>query len=197
MLRLKMAESQQAIATEQVRLALIETRLKQIEQEDTMPTYEVVLKQVPAQKVAGVQGVAPNWAELGPTFNHLFDEVIGYLAQSGGKMTGPAIALYHDREYRDHDINVAAAMPTDSDLPGNARVHLHELPAVETMACLIYPGPFTGIEAGYKAMMDWIAANGYQISGPNREVYLAYEREGDPAKYVTELQIPVEKADKK
>ncbi len=46
MLRLKRAEVERRLTDEQERLARIEARLRQIEQENTMPDYEVVLKNV-------------------------------------------------------------------------------------------------------------------------------------------------------
>ena len=48
LLKLKQAEVQQQIADEQARLARIQARLRQIESEDTMPEYDVVVKMVPA-----------------------------------------------------------------------------------------------------------------------------------------------------
>ena len=43
--------------------------------------------------------------------------------------------------------------------------------------------------------MRWIEENGYRIAGHSREVYMRGPGEGiDPAHYVTEVQIPVEKA---
>jgi len=42
--------------------------------------------------------------------------------------------------------------------------------------------------------MRWVESSGYRLAGPGREVYLQYERQGNPADYVTEIQYPVEKA---
>jgi effector-binding domain-containing protein len=45
-------------------------------------------------------------------------------------------------------------------------------------------------------LLEWVEKYGYQIAGSTREVYLHYEREGDPNQYVTEVQIPVERVTK-
>ena len=68
-----------------------------------------------------------------------------------------------------------------------------ELPAVETMASVIHHGSFSTLNQAYSAIFTWIEANGYRISGPNRELNLEYVRGGDQSKYVTEIQFPVEK----
>jgi effector-binding domain-containing protein len=193
MLRLKQAELQQRVQAEQERLARIETRLHQIEQEGTMSAYEVVLKKVEPQLVAGIEGTIPTRAEVNATFNRLFDEVYAYTGRHGARLAGAGIALWHDPDYPERDIHVAAAAPLQEPIPANDRVKVHTLPGAE-MASLVHHGPFTTLGEAYSAIMQWIEGNGYQITGPSREVYLQYERTGDPAQYVTEIQVPVAKA---
>src|SRR5689334_3378555 len=119
-------------------------------------------------------------------------EVETYMTQHGAKISGPGIALWHDRP--DQNPTVAAAFPTGSALPDGDRVHAHELPGVETMACVVHHGGFDSLGPAYNALIEWIQANGYRYDGPSREVYLQYDRNGDPAAYVTEIQVPVAKA---
>jgi effector-binding domain-containing protein len=41
--------------------------------------------------------------------------------------------------------------------------------------------------------MGWIEANGYRLTGPDREIYLQGGTDPDDPSYVTEIQQPVEK----
>lgn len=191
MLRLKQAELQQQAAEMQERLARIEARLSQIEQEDTMPDYDVVLKRVDAQRVALVHDVIPTQEQINQTFNRLFDELENTIKQNQAGMTGPGIALWYDSGMQAQDIHVAAAWPTNGTLAPDDRVQIDELPAVEQMAYVVHHGPFATLSQAYGALFSWIESNGYQITGPSREVYLQYERNGDQAQYVTEIQAPV------
>jgi DNA-binding transcriptional MerR regulator len=193
MLRLKQSELQQRVQTEQARLARIEARLRQIEQEDTMSAYEVVLKKVEPQLVAGVEATIPTQDEVNLTFNRLFDEVFAYVDQQGGRYAGVATALWHDAEYQERDLHVGAAVPIQEPIPANERVQVHELPGTDTMACVVHHGPFATLGEAYSAVTGWIESNGYRVAGPNRELYLQYERNGDQAQYVTEIQFPVTK----
>ncbi|MEK7310884.1 MAG: GyrI-like domain-containing protein [Chloroflexota bacterium] len=64
------------------------------------------------------------------------------------------------------------------------------------MACTVHHGPFSTLSQAYDALMKWIEANGYHLTGPAREVYLPPAENGsqnDP-NTVTEIQLPVEKA---
>jgi effector-binding domain-containing protein len=160
-----------------------------------MPDYDVIVKKVAPLRVAEVRDVAPNMEKLGPTLDRLFDEVQAYIAQQGAKSLMPAITLYYDQEMGEQNIQVGASMTYEgSKLPGGDRVKAVELPGVEKMASVIHHGSFSTLNLAYEAILKWIEANGYQISGPNRELNLEYERGGDQAKFVTEIQIPIEKA---
>ncbi|MFQ6059174.1 MAG: GyrI-like domain-containing protein, partial [Anaerolineae bacterium] len=190
MLRLKQAELQQQVQEEQARLARVEWRLKQIEQEGTMSAQEVALKKIPALTVASVRDVIPTYGDCG----QLYGEIFAYLGQHRVRPAGPPLTIYYDQEYRERDVDVEAAVPVARSVPAGDRVTCRELPAVEEMACIVHQGSYDTIGEAYNRLMTWIEANGYRICGPNREVYVRGPEPGrDPSTYVTEVQFPVEK----
>ena len=192
MLKLKQAEIQQRVGEERARLARVEARLRQIEQEGRMPAHEVVIKKVNAQRVAAIRDVIPTYSEQG----HLWGELCAYLEQCKVKSAGPCFTLYYDDEYRERDVDAEVCEPVQADapLPDHGRVKVYELPAVETMACVVHHGSYDMLGQAYRDLLTWIEVNGYRIVGPNRDVYLrGPESGGDPSTYVTEVQIPVEK----
>ena len=194
MLRLKQVELLQQLAEGQAQLTRIEAWLQAFEQETTMPAYDVILKKVTPVQVAQAHGIAPSLEQLGPTLDGLFDTVMTYISQHGANFAGPAITVYYSMEENDQEISVGACMPFAGSLNGNEQVEVVTLPAVETMASTIHHGSFSTLNQAYNAILKWVEANGYRISGPNRELNLEYERGGDQSKYVTEIQFPVEKA---
>jgi effector-binding domain-containing protein len=190
MLRLKQAEIQQQVDEEQARLAQVEWRLRQMEQEETMPTQEVVLKSVPAQPVASIRDHVSI-----PGIGRLFGEVFGYLGQRGIGPAGPPVGIFYDEEFGEQDQDVEIAVPVSESVTESERVKTHELPAVEKMACIIHEGSYETVGGAYGQLMAWVEANGYRIAGPCREVYLQGPESGDDSStYVTEVQLPVEKA---
>ncbi len=193
MLRLKQVELNQQMIEGQARLRRIEAWLQAFEQEATMPAYDVILKNVAPLRVASVRGVAPNMEQIGPTLDRLFDQVMGYVSQHGATPVEPGTTLYHNLGLTELDISVEVCTPFDGSLAENEQVKVSELPAVETMASVIHHGSFSTLNQAYGALFSWIEANGYRISGPNRELNLEYERGGDQSKFVTEIQFPVEK----
>jgi len=190
MLRLKQVEIQQRMGQEEEKLARVAARLRQIEQENKMSNYDFVIKKVEPQRIASVRDVIPSYPEQG----HLWQELETVMVQGKIKSTGPCLTLYHTDEPK-IDAEVCEPIAEDLSLPKNTRVQTRELPAAE-VAAVIHHGPFNTLSESYEALLKWIEANGYQINGPGREIYLQPPAEGgsqtDPDT-VTEIQFPVVK----
>ena len=202
MLRMKQAELQDRVREEQERLARVEARLRQIEQEETMPKDDVVIKKVEPQLVASIRGIVPNYGAQW----QLWNELDAYLAKRRANPIGPFLTIYHDTEFKERDVDLEVCEPLSGALPGEGRAQTYELPGIETVACLLHHGTFDNIGDTYNALMKWIETNGYRVAGPNREVYLRavaspktdveYPKDyltDDEANRLTEVQFPVEK----
>jgi effector-binding domain-containing protein len=184
-------EIEQRVSEEQERLARVEARLKQIEQEHVMNTVDVVIKKVESIKIASVRDIISTFSEQGG----IWGELEGYLATQRVRPVGPCLTMYHDEEYKERDVDAEVAEPITADLPETSRVRVRTLPAAEVV-CAIHRGPYTTLGEAIEAVIRWTEANGYRITGPEREIYLQPGRNGsqtDP-ETVTEIQFPVEKA---
>jgi effector-binding domain-containing protein len=188
MLRLRQAEIQQRMVQEQAQLTRVEARLKQIEMENTMPDYDVIIKNVEPQLVASLRDTLPSYQHVG----QLFEELYTYLQRCGAD--GLGVAIWHDEGYKASDIDGEAVAYLKDPVPEGGRIKVYELPAMQ-MACVVHHGPYNSFDKAYHAALKWIESNGYKVVGPNREVYLYNTnpvRQDDPS-YVTEVQFPVTK----
>ena len=192
MLRMKQAEIQQQVQEDQERLARVEARLRQIEQENTVSTYDVIIKKIEPQTVASLRKVIPAPTGVGKMFEELFT----YLGQRGVRPMGAPCAIWHDTEHKDKDWDTEVVVAIGDALPAGNGIKTVQLPGVATMACTIHQGSYEGFPQAYTALMGWIEANGYHMAGPMREIYLRGPgpTPTDPATYITEIQAPVEKA---
>jgi effector-binding domain-containing protein len=191
MLKLRQTEARQHLREEAERLERIESQLRQIEQEDIVSKYDVVIKNAEEIKVASVRDVVPT----PPAQGRLWEELGGYLAMHGIRANGACFTLYHDDEFKERDWDVEVCEQVTVDLSESKRIKVKTLPAIDSLACTIHDGPFTTIGEAYNALGKWITDNGYRITGPCREVYLQTAGDGnqnDP-NTVTEIQFPVEK----
>ncbi len=187
MLRLKQVELHKLLKEEQARLLRVETRLKQIERENIMPDYEVVIKKVEPIKVAGIRNIMPNYGEM----SELYEELFGYFKKYGIKVGEYCAGILHDPEYKESDVDVEAVATFDGAIPMNKRVQVYELTPYEQAACVLHQGSYNTINQAYTALLSWIENNSYKIIDSNREVYIVGGNEQDNESYVTELQFPV------
>lgn len=187
---LKQAELRQRVSDEQRRLEQVENLLIQLEKEGKMSDYQVVMKKLEPVKIASVRGVVPTYHDIGM----LIEKLMPVFQQHGDAISGPFIALYHDGEYMEKDVDMEAAVPIKSEFPVTAPVTIRDLPAVPLAATTVHRGPYEGIHKAYQALMTWCDENGYELDGPDREVYLnGPESTNNPEEYVSELQQPVKK----
>jgi effector-binding domain-containing protein len=191
MLRLKQVEIEQHVQAEQERLSRLEARLKQMEQETEMSNYDVILKTIEALPVASIRQKLESYSASGQLFTELYGCV---MASGSAHPAGPAMAIWHDHSYRETDIDAEALLPLDGTLKPTGRIQVYTLPEAR-MACTLHQGPMESVGAAYEAIMRWIEAGGYTITGPNREVYLHWPEAGeDPSAALVEIQFPVESA---
>jgi effector-binding domain-containing protein len=125
----------------------------------------------------------------------LGEKLVPLFKNHPSSVTGPFLAIYHDMEYREKDVDIEVAIPIGEDLALDEPIKVRVLPGEETVASTIHRGPYETIGQAYQALVTWCESNGYELAGPDREVYLTAPPEAsDPSEYVTELQQPVTKA---
>jgi effector-binding domain-containing protein len=189
----KQSELQQRMRDDQLLLAKVEARLRQLAEEEQMSDAEVVVKEVAPITIASVRATIPGYASIGSLYGELF----AHLGRSGGWPTGPCMALWHDTEYKEADVDGEAAVPIGGAIPEGGRVKVYELPAA-TVASTVHNGSYARLGDAYTALLTWIERNGYRVTAPNREIYL-YAGNGndvrqDDESYVTEIQFPVDRS---
>ena len=198
MLRLRHAQISQALAEVQNQLVEVEVRLQQIEHEEEMSVYDVILKPVKPLLIASVRAILPSHSAVGGLFGEVYEAIGPHVSEALGPNPGEGgttLALCYDTEFKECDVDAAAAFMLRCRVPERGRMQVHELPAA-TMAATVHHGSYQTIVEAHAAILRWIEANGYRIIGPDREIYLYNAtpiRLDDPS-YVTEIQYPVEKA---
>ena len=192
MLMLKQAEVEQHIAAEQARLTRIAAQLRQIEQEDTMPEYDIALKTVPAMLVAARRVTIPHNDEVPVYLGAAFAETSEHVRKQGAKEAGPCLALWQQPAAVLANEEAEAVVPIDRSIAGADRVTVYTLPQAR-VACAVHQGDFAAFTHMHAALLTWIEANGYRIVGPYREVYIKHDR-NNLSETTTEIQYPVDQA---
>ncbi|MER6303450.1 MerR family transcriptional regulator [Kitasatospora sp. NPDC001539] len=194
MLRLRRAELAAAMAADARRLAQVEARLRTIESEGRMPSDDVVVKRIPAVRVAELTGTARTDGPegIGPVIGPLYEELCRRLATAGVAPAGPGIAYYEASPDGGEAVTVHAGFIVAAEPRPDFDFAVVDLPEVETAATFVHRGSMDEVMPSVQALARWIDANGYRSAGYARELYL--ECPDDPDQWVTELQEPVTRA---
>jgi effector-binding domain-containing protein len=190
---LKRSELQKRIKDEQQRLTRVERLLQHIENNGNLPKYQVSIKKVTPQIVASVRDVLPEFS--GTETAKMFQELIAFVTSSKAKPAGPTMMIYNDEDYKEQNADIEVAFQINRLVPANGRVKTYELSGIDQAAALVFKGPYEEMGEAYNAVMSWVANNDYHIDGLCRELYLVSPGDtSDPANYISEIQIPVIKA---
>jgi DNA-binding transcriptional MerR regulator len=194
MLKLRQAEVAARIEADMARMSRIEARLLAIEREEKLPDEGIVVRQIPAVRVAELTATAGSYepAAITPVIGPLYDNLFCRLARAGLGAAGPAVAYYEDSPIGKGAIAVHAAVPVAVGRAAEHDFSVVDLPEVSRAATVIHHGSMDNVLSTGQALARWIDRNGYRSTGYLRELTL--EHSDDRDQWVTELQAPVEPA---
>lgn len=186
------------MAAAAARLNQVEARLRSIESEGRMDTDDIVVKQVPAVRIAELTGTAAGYRpqDITPVIVPLYERLFPLLAAAGVTPTGPGIARYEDApdgEALAGAVLVHAGVTVTAPVGpvGDSGVRVVELPAFEA-ATLVHRGSMDSVLSTEQVLARWLDNSGYRSVGYTREVTLECPEEKE--KWVTELQQAIVKA---
>jgi DNA-binding transcriptional MerR regulator len=192
MLRLRRAELAETVAGATARLAQVETRLQTIESEGIMPTDEVVLKSLPAVRLAVATGTADSFdpRHIGPVISPLYHRLHERLTAAGVPANGPDIAWYEPAGSELGEPIVVHAGVSVAAKPGSVPgVEIVDLPAVGQAATIVHHGSMDQVLTTIQKLARWLESSGREAVGLGRELYL--ESCGPQEQWVTEIQWPL------
>ena len=193
---------------EQQRLALVEARLRQIEEESAPPKYEVVLRKVEGMAVVGARQTVPHVSQMGDYRTATLAAGV-WLAErtrrERNRNRGRVDAVSQHRIQRRKLLRWKPQLPSakatrrllPKPMSRTSPIKLYELPAEAAMATTIHHDVLNEIPQAIIALFAWIGSNGYHSAGAIRELHL-FGREVDmqtdedyERPLVMEMQIPV------
>jgi len=198
MLRLRHAQLEEEIQQARSRLDAVEAHEMRLN-EGVEPSFDVVAKDVDSLLVASIRRTLPNALDQ----ETLWDELSDAMRTAACSPTGPPMALHHDPDFREANMDVEVAIPVDCETPLDGAATIREIPGVR-VASIIHHGPDAKLVTAYHRIVMWILSHGYRLHTPSREVYLRYadtRREPIPAMKhmitqhpddaLTEVQLPI------
>lgn len=183
-----------SVVADTARLERIDRRLSLLEGNTSM-TEAVQYRAVDAVTVYATSGIAPGGGpeNVSPVVGTIIPRLDDSLAAAGREIIEPGIFWYEPVPDSD-DLAVHVSYIAEPEPQPGEGYDIVTLPAVETMATLIHRGDMWGIGESWSRLMQRVIDEGYRMTGPCREVYLEADGHEPGPDWVTELQVPVEKA---
>ncbi len=156
-------------------------------------SVEVMVKQTKPMTVAFIS-VKGHFNQIPTAFGRLYS----WITEKGYKPRGPAIAVYYDvpGQVPDDQLRWELRSQISEDIvaigPDEQGLGVKRVGAVQ-VAATMHKGPYEEIEGTYRALMAWVAENGYEINGPPEELYFNDPAEMLPEELLTEIRIPISK----
>lgn len=113
--------------------------------------------------------------------------------RAGRHIAGSAMSLYYDGEFRETDADIEAGFPVSKTVAGEG-ISCRVLPGCRAVT-LVHRGPYENLGEGYAKIFAYLEEKKLRAVLPTREVYIKGPGmifRGNPQKYVTEIQVPVE-----
>jgi DNA-binding transcriptional MerR regulator len=180
-----------SVAQDNARLARIKQRLLALQGESVT---DVDYRSVEPATLYAISAVARGGPDGVPAAIGAAMPVLDAALESAGRtLREPGVFWYESIEDTG-DLTVHVAYTADDAAVPGEGYEVVTLPAVPTMATYLHRGDMTGIRESWSALMLQIVGDGYRVAGPGREVYLVANGHEPGPDWVTELQVPVEKA---
>lgn len=188
----KYLEIERNIQAEQFKLQKIETAKKELLYGKNEMHYNLSIKSIPSYQVLSLRRVIPNYYAEGK----LWEELAGFVDRECIDFSCDTFSIYHDESYRERDVDVELCVPVKKAGKSQGAFVFRQTEPVPMMACTMVYGEFSNIAEAYINFAKWIEENSqYKMSGPDRQiVHRGPWNEEDPQKYLTEIQIPIEKS---
>lgn len=185
-------EVERTLAIEAQRLRHIEIRIAQIESDGRMFAEDVVVRAEPPRQMLSLRRTIASFAESG--------EMIDLLHKASAPMlparhTGKIVVVSHAQQFEADALDLEFGLVFDGEAPIRSHVMseltVGELPAVERMAVCVRTG---APDEGYlltSRIGVFLAQNGEEIAGPNRELFLHFPASDRMHEAVLEMQFPL------
>lgn len=148
---------------------------------------------LPSVTVASYRAVIPSYEELGRL---CVEAIAPEMARLGCECPEPGYCFSIEHGgYKAENVDIEYCEQVKEARKDSNLLKFKTLPEVETAACLKYYGPYSGLYQAYIELFEYLEKEQWKIVGQPRASYVdGIWNEEDPQKWLTIIQVPVEKA---
>lgn len=187
----KRAEIECAIQAEQEKLRKIAIAKEEIQGGKGEIHYNISIKSIPSYQVLSLRKIVSSYYSEGDLWN----ELSTFASEQKIEIESNTFSIYHDTVFREKNVDIELCAPVKKMGKSVEPFHFRMTEPVSDMACTMVYGEFSNIKGAYLAFAEWLQENRkYHMANPMRQiVHRGPWNENDPAKYLVEIQIPLER----
>jgi DNA-binding transcriptional MerR regulator len=186
-----------SIAQDQLRLRRLDALRASVARTASDDVHAVVLQEIAPIEVYSIRDRV---AHLGAAVQSMFEAAEAAVAKRRARADASPFMIFHDAEYREHDVDIEVCIPVKAH---NPELATHRCDGAAKAGCVTYRGAYEQTPRLYESMLRWVEQSGLRIAGPLREVYHRFGADqagyslpahvlaSSSAELVTELQTPV------
>jgi DNA-binding transcriptional MerR regulator len=211
LLHAKQEAEKQRLEDELERLKWVEDWVSEVERENKLPAYEMIIKKIPPVQVVSTRTMIPNTFNIKPVWrkaSSVITEMADHIIKSNAQIVGPPIGMFHGETSGVEEYDWELAFPVSQNVPSRGEFQYKELPGYDQMVTTIHRGGINSGAPANIALAKWFETSDYQIIGTRREIYLIDLRfvgpdrniyfndtnsNSPPDEGIVEIQIPVAK----
>jgi DNA-binding transcriptional MerR regulator len=192
MLLLRRNDVERSLTAESQRLHAIETRIAQLESEGAMTFDDVVVRAEPGRRLVSLRRTVPSFIAARELIRELRTQARSFLPKG---RSPTLIAIAHSSQFELDEIDVEFGYALDDGFevepPSGSELTLRELENVERMAVCVRVGLPEQAHLVTAKIGCFVAANGDQLAGQSREVFLQPPDLDRMHEAVVEMQFPI------
>jgi len=129
-----------------------------------------------------------NLERLPQVIGESYMKIANYMQGIEEQPAGVPYTAYYNLDMQDMDVEMG--FPVSKPLPEGEEIKAGGIPAGKA-AVVMYKGPYSGMEATYDEIFEWIAEGGYQPTGVYYEYYYSFPQDVPESELQTQIVIPL------
>jgi DNA-binding transcriptional MerR regulator len=188
MLLVRRNDAERAVQEEAARLRQIETRIAQVDADGVLSVDDVVVRAEPARTLLSLRRTVGSFVEARGLIGELH-------ALVKGRPPGAVMAVAHAQAFEQDEIDVEFGFVLEGSTSTKhaGQLQLRELPAEESVAACVRIGLPEHAHLVTGKIGSFVEANGYELAGPSRELFLQPPQPDRMEESVVEMQFPIKK----
>ncbi|MEM8860232.1 MAG: MerR family transcriptional regulator [Chloroflexota bacterium] len=194
MLALKRSQVEQELHEKMMQLQKIDARLNQVDHGDHFDEEAIILKEIPAVPFYGFRQTLGHLMQVR---NYLFEMNKTLPKNISKKKLGHLTVIQHEDGFETENADIEMGVMLHDAIDGvlqlgsGPELTMGLLPRIETAACIVRVGGTHKTVGCYDTLGRWAEANGFNLTGAPREVFINPPQPDNFKDAVTEIQVPV------